>query len=70
MALSDTQQSILMFIATALITINVYFATVEEFPKWGVIILGALSALAVVAKEQFGAKKAETAHVADGVRPA
>lgn len=61
MALSDTQQSILMFVATALITLNVYVATLPETPGWVIGILGGAAAIAVVAKEQFGARKAEVA---------
>lgn len=59
MALSDTKQSILMFVATALIVLSTYVAATPEAPRVLIIIFGAAAAVAVVAKEQFGAKKAE-----------
>ena len=67
--LTETQQSVLMFIAVSLITVNIYISTLppEEMPRSVIVIMGALSAIAVVAKEQFGAKKAEVAEKAKTV---
>ena len=67
MALSDTWQSVLMFVTTAAIALNIYVATVPEY-RVAIPILGAISVIAVVAKEQLGAKKAQHATDAEAIR--
>lgn len=45
-----------MFIAVAIITLNIYLITIPEIPRWVIIVMGAAAAIAVVAKEKLGAK--------------
>lgn len=52
--MTDSAQSVLMFVAVALITLNIYLATIPEIPRWVIILFGAASAVAVVYKERSG----------------
>lgn len=65
--LSDVQRTLLTAVSVAIMSVNVYIATVPEMPREIIVGLGIAATIAVVFRDIYGVKEAGVAVVSKKV---